>query len=108
MNSGVESLIKEELTFAQAEHGFLFNSLHEAESVLREEIEEAHDDFEEMINSYRTVWMAIKCRDNDVEYAIGNVRKSAVSAINEMLQICAVCDKMLLTQKNQEKHTYDK
>lgn len=41
---GVDYLIENELDMARDEHGATFASMHEGESVLREEIEEAIDD----------------------------------------------------------------
>ncbi len=49
----METAVRCELANAQKQHGETFHSMHEAESVLREELEEAVDEMEKLGQCYK-------------------------------------------------------
>lgn len=90
----IEKMIKRELRRANTIHRDRFASMHEAESVIREEIEEAQDDFETMQTRHSWLWLSIKNRNEDIPFkSVEKIRVYAIETIKELIQVAAMCDK---------------
>lgn len=90
----IEKMIKRELRKANTIHRDRFASIHEAESVIREEIEEALDDFEIMQTRHKWLWGSVKGRNNEVAFrSVEKIRIYAIETIKELVQVAAMCDK---------------
>lgn len=76
----------------------LYHSLHEAYSILHEEVEEATDDMTTVEFYLASVWNAVKCDDSETALKhIDRLRKWAVDTASELIQVIAVCDKAKLS-----------
>lgn len=95
---GVSYLIENELDMAQAEHGKVFASMHEGESVLREEIEEAVDEMEHIGHDYSWMWDYIKEEDaKSARLCARDIADDAERLAAEAIQIAAVAQKFVET-----------
>lgn len=94
----VGDLINNELKKAQEEYGKTFASAHEGESVIREEIKEAREEYNYMKLEFNEVWSAVR-RDNTKEQLAGviKVHARARRAIEELIQVCAMCEKFYIS-----------
>jgi len=71
-----------------------FNSVHEGYAVLLEEVEEAKAEIERIEVYMKTLWSAVKRDYNKSCFASAyDVKCSAVRAMQELVQVCAMCDK---------------
>lgn len=96
---GIERLADSELQRAIQEHP-LFASDHEAESVLREEIEEATEDSAEIENQYYELWDAVRADDEQAAFEAANkIKHYAVYAAAELVQVAAMADKLVVSQR---------
>jgi len=91
----IEQLAQEELTRACAIHGDRFYSLHEAESVIREEIEEAETEFSQVSGVFKVLWRNIKANQDQsiIKTDLNLIRKYAIHAAAELIQVAAMCEK---------------
>lgn len=90
----IEKMIKRELRKANTIHRKTFASMHEGESVIREEIEEALDDIVRMKVRHNWLWASVKDRNERVSHrAVEKIRVYAIEAIKELIQVAAMCDK---------------
>lgn len=89
----LETLICGELRTAKEQHGEIFSSPHEAYAVMLEEFEEAYEDLKKVEDALSLIWSGVKNDTCDSE-GVKMARSSAKSAAAELLQLCAVCDKM--------------
>lgn len=95
---GVDYLIENELDMAQEEHGEVFASMHEGESVLREEIEEAIDEVNAISREASRMWRFIK--EDDAEPAMRCAEEIASHAERlacEAIQVAAMALKFVDT-----------
>lgn len=87
-------LIDLELEKSKIEHEETFNSAHEAESVIREELEEAVEEVEECKRSFERLHNSL--RNDDEEFFkdyVEELKRDAAKACMELIQLCAMCKK---------------
>jgi len=97
----IEKLILNELLQASKKYGSSFASAHEGESVIREEIKEAKEEYNHLKLEFNDVWAAVRGRDTEKQLAgVVKVRARAKNAIEELIQVCAMCDKFTMSFGN--------
>lgn len=100
---GVSYLIENELDMIQEKHGKVFASMHEGESVLREEVEEAIDEVNAISRDASRMWHFIK--EEDAKAARPRAEDIAADAERlaaEAIQIAAVALKFVETVDRME------
>ena len=75
------------------EHYPSFASDHEGASVLREEIEEAHEELSRAFDIYLDVWQDVR-HDIHVKSRINELERAATLAAAECVQVAAMAKKM--------------
>lgn len=101
----IASLINEEFKYGVKKYG-LHNSMHEAESVLREEIWEATDCVNEVMRLYSNMWEH-GVRENNIERALkyaGDICDTAIEGICELIQVAAMAVKF---EQSKDMYTQD-
>lgn len=104
----IKNLIKTliQIEYKNANKKFpMFSSLHEGESVLREEIEEVGEYYKFIIKTYYELWHNV--RANDIKAALEDVesiKNIAEYLIKEVAQVAAMCEKIKgsIEDKNDE------
>ena len=91
----IEKLVKMELEEANETYP-LFHSAHEAYAVLLEEVEELIEDVEDIKSRMNIMWIDIK-GDWGITHDADALRNKAIHAIQEAIQVAAMCDKMKLS-----------
>lgn len=101
---GVDYLIENELDYAAEKHGSTFASMHEGDSVIREECEEAGLEFNQVDKHYRLMWEFIKENDfrNARRYA-EEIASHAERLACEAIQVAAMALKFVDTVEKGEK-----
>lgn len=94
--SDIQKLVDKELEEANKKYP-LFHSNHEAYAVIKEEIEECEDDMREMQMVLSYFWSKTK-RDKNSDDLISGMKKIAMHAAAEAIQVAAMCDKFLMTK----------
>lgn len=94
--TAVPQLVGHELEYSKAQHEEKFHSLHEAESVIREELEE----LEEQVESCKQLFVDLHSdtRQDDEAGAVVNAKYlegSAIYAAYEAIQLAAMCEKLV-------------
>lgn len=101
----IEKLINEELQNANKKFP-PFSSWHEAYAVILEEVEEADEETNVMCTLYLDrLWQDIRAKassEADRFVDIGIVRGHAVRAIEELIQVAAMCDKAAMSLGREE------
>lgn len=106
---GIDKLAEEELEKANKVNP-LFHSDHEGYAVLKEEIDEANDEFthiigikEKMSGKLDELWKSIK-EDNSQSAAhdVMVIKHCAGLAAAELIQVVAMCDKFITSQELRE------
>ena len=94
------ALVAEELEAANAEHE-QFHSLHEGWAVLREEIEEAHEELDAVEKCMGYLWAAVRY-DNirDARTDASYVEQHAIKLAAEAIQVAAMARKMQAFEKD--------
>lgn len=96
----IEKLINEELQNANKKFP-LFSSWHEAYAVILEEVEEAQEEVAVMSEiELESLWSSIRSKMSDEVdrfMKIGIIRGHAVRAIEELIQVAAMCDKAAMS-----------
>jgi hypothetical protein len=84
-----------ELAQAVLEHGDKFNSMHEAWAVLKEEIEEAYQEYINIKGDHNGLWECVT-RNEKKSFIVGAqfIQKYVIRAMKELAQVWAVCEKM--------------
>lgn len=94
----IENMVAEELEVANKSFP-MFASWHEGYAVIKEEVEEAAENMELITEEGMTyLWSSIRMKDVDEDARVANVegiRKLAVEAIQELIQVAAMCDKSI-------------
>ena len=98
MKDKIDALIASELERANGIHRSFFVSAHEGESVISEEIDEAYEDLACVIADYAKLWTAVRKRDvRGQTDSVKDLHNHAKMAIEELIQVCAMCDKFTKT-----------
>lgn len=101
----IKKLINDELRSANKKFP-LFSSWHEAYAVILEEVEEAQEETNVMCNLYLDrLWLDIKAKassEADRFEDIGIIRGHTVRAIEELIQVAAMCDKAVMSLGEEE------
>lgn len=95
-------MITKELARANEKHE-LFHSLHEGESVLREEVDESIDCLQEIVETMGDLWSAVRADDNNGALeAVSKVYTTSLFLIGEVAQVGAmakkITDSILITE----------
>lgn len=98
----IEEQARVELKEANKTHK-MFSSPHEGWAVLKEEIEEADKELEEMENTLEVMWSAIKYDMNREDSDAEDIYYNAVNAAVECVQVAAMCLKIQDAKKNSYK-----
>lgn len=91
----VNELIQAEYLNAVVNYGEKFNSLHEGYAILKEEIEEAQNYFENIQIGLNNLWIAVK--ENNEDNVTGEQIEmlfDTKETISELAQVCAVLMKI--------------
>jgi len=88
----LETEIKEELSRIIEKYG-LFNSSHEFDGVLREELDEVYDEVTKMAELQMVIWGKIK-KDGDFQEDVKKLDDTVNSLIKELIQVKAVLMKL--------------
>lgn len=105
---GVSYLIENELDMAQEKHGETFASMHEGESALREEIEEAVDEMEAVGRLYHCMWDDIKEEDaKSARLHAEDIAATAERLAAEVIQVAAMALKFVETVDRMEDENAD-
>lgn len=94
--TAVPQLVSHELAYSKAQHEEKFHSLHEAESVIREELEELEEQAEVCRKLFEDLHS--DTRQDDEAGAVVNAKYlagSAIYAAYEAIQLAAMCLKMV-------------
>lgn len=94
--SKIQALADEELKEANKKYPE-FSSDHEAYAVIKEEVEECKEDVQEMEMVLSYFWGKVK-RNRSSNDLISGMKKIALEAAAEAIQVAAMCDKFLMTQ----------
>lgn len=94
----IEVLIAEELREANKLHP-LFRSEHEAYAVLLEEVEEAEYDLKDIQGQLGFLWHKVKCDMTTTGQNYHAMKSDAICMIQEVIQIAAMCQKAIDSQK---------
>lgn len=92
-NKIIHNLIEEELAEANQIHP-LFHSPHEAYAVIKEEVEELHEELVACEGLLSDMWHRIR-EDMDAEDVLRQIAGHAVSATQESVQVGAMAKKAL-------------
>ena len=92
--NNIEDLILAEKERAIKIYGKTFASAHEAESVIREEVEEVKEELILLNHYLQEFWKGVRQRSTEYQnLKIKGLRKHSCDAIEELIQVCAMCDK---------------
>ena len=93
--SKIEELIQEELTNMCINHNQeRFSSPHEAYAVTLEEVEESSEELTNVELRMKNIWLSVK-EDEGVSSNYNYTKGNAMRVIQELIQVCACCDKAL-------------
>ena len=91
----IEEVIQEERDDADRKHP-LFSSLHEGESVIREEIEEVSEVLDEIMETHNWIWKAVRANKSEtVKSAAKTIARLSRELIEESVQVAAVAGKIV-------------
>lgn len=88
---GVSFLVRDELNAANLKFP-LFSSPHEGYAVIKEEVEEAMEDANEVVENLEVLWSIIRENEAEME-AIDYIKDYAMYAVAEFVQVVAMCEK---------------
>lgn len=98
IKNDVEALVRKELASANRQFP-LFNSVHEAYAIMKEEAEETQDAIANTEKALDKFWVGVKenLSQEWMESSIADIRKNALQTAIEALQVAAMCDKYTLS-----------
>ncbi len=100
----INLLVSDEYDRAAGIHGEVFASTHEGYGVIAEEIKEAVDECEEIEDALWTLLTAIQRESmQDIIDIADAIRDRAVNGAAELIQVAAMCEKMVKTIKEEKK-----
>ncbi len=94
----INQAVAYELQNVVKKYGATYNSEHEGYAVLKEEIEEAADDLDQLNKDLAYLWALIK--NNHIKNGNGTIseaRDYAVMLAQEAVQVAAVCERFAAT-----------
>lgn len=95
---GVSYLINNELDMACNEHGEVFASMHEGESVIREEVDEAIEEIRAVCDDIKQMWECIKEEDaKEAKFMAADIADDGERLACEAIQIAAMAHKFIET-----------
>lgn len=98
----IEEIIREERDDADRKYP-LFSSLHEGESVMREEIEEVSEVLDEIMDAHNWIWKAVRANKSEtVKSAAKAIAKLSRELIAESVQVAAVAGKIVDSIEREE------
>ena len=92
-NKIIHNLIEEELAEANKMHP-LFSSPHEAYAVIKEEVEELHEEVVACEGLLSDMWGCVRS-DCKPEWVLKQLQAHAIYAVQEAIQVAAMCAKAL-------------
>jgi hypothetical protein len=95
------SLSKQQKFMAIEKYGH-FHNIHEFFAVLKEEMEEAENDFSKINTQSKIMWLEIK-KDESIDNHVNEVHKLTFNCIKELIQVMAVCDKYYMMEDESNK-----
>ena len=100
----IEEIIQEERGDADRKYP-LFSSLHEGESVIREDIEEVSEVLDEIMDAHNWIWKAVRANKSEtVKSAAEIIAKLSRELIAESVQVAAMAGKIVDSiEKEEEK-----
>ena len=103
LKSDVEKLVQKELESANQRFP-MFRSDHEGAAVIYEEIEEAESEMRGVNRHFASAWYSVKNNERIKAYSyINKLKNSAVNLACEAIQIAAMAQKFIDSQKEREK-----
>jgi len=102
LGTQIEELIKSTLDESVKKHGEKFVDDHHAYAVIKEEIEEAEEQFE-FIKLYLDIFWKKTKKDTDPKDIINTMKEKVVLLIIESLQVAAMCEKHMRNQEDEDK-----
>lgn len=104
MKDKIDVLITSELKRANGIHRSFFVSAHEGKSVIEEEVEESIEAVGAVARWLDHLWIAVKGDDEKSQkHSVEQIRKHAKYAAEELIQVCAMCDKFTKSFEEDEK-----
>ena len=96
----VKSAAFAEYNRASIEYGLTNNSRHESYAVIKEEFEEACDEFEQFVGNLETLWRMIKKNreSGNIVERLERMMKFAENAAAEWIQVAAMCHKAIVSE----------
>src|SRR5574344_2743942 len=91
----LQPLVASETERASKQYGEKYASAHEAESVLREEVEEMFNEATDV--NFKLGWIAVdihKHNIDDMQKGCEDIKQKALNAAAEAIQVAAVCEKI--------------
>lgn len=94
----MEALVGKELASANEQFP-LFNSVHETYAIIKEELEETQDALAQAEKGLDKFWVGTKenLSQEWLSSSISDLRKNALQAAIEAVQVAAMCDKYILS-----------
>ena len=94
MKDEITKLIAAELEAADKQYNPLFNSFHEAYAVLLEEVEEAHVEFDCILEEIEDIWECIKSNEiSSLRAGVVDLEDKSLFLAYEVIQVCAMVKK---------------
>lgn len=89
----VKKLVSEELERANMEFGS-FNSAHEGQNIIREEVDEVRDEFQMLILHLENLWGLVKSNDSECfNWKCDDIKTVAINLSCEAIQVAAMAEK---------------
>ena len=101
VKSDVEKLVQKELESANQKFP-MFRSDHEGAAVIFEEIEEAEDELKSIKSVFEELWYTVKSNESNEPW-VSRVMEYSVNLACEAIQVAAMAQKFIDSQKEREK-----